>query len=444
MACRQPGSAIAVMFVSIATAYIVHAQQIHLVHTQADLDRAAAIAASNRCDDIIKVALSAVLQPLELPREPGRQLTIESGYYDDFRSRLPSPFKGPGDKPKVRAELADSRLPERSTTGPMPPPGVSLNSKPERRIPLDGTTEVILGVPGYGWRHGCGPTSVGMICGYYDNLGYRDLLDGPATSQTAEVNQNIASERDALNPGHYEDYSCPLDASPTLLPDKSAAPAGDEHTSDSIADFMLTSWSSVSNYYGWTISSGVKPGFTNYVRMRNATYLFACAEYNISSTLTWTLLTNELVQARPMVFLVDTDGDNLTDHFVAVNGFRDTTNRQYGCLDTWGPPYDDMRWCAFTNKALGQPWGVSRGWSFRFNPWPTNSAIAAATLSDRTLTLQMTNLTLTTSNAIQSCADIAGATWSTEYVFTSATASATWSTNLPSGFTAIYYRVVSF
>ena len=48
-----------------------------------------------------------------------------------------------------------------STTGPTPPPGVVCQ-------PLSNfkSTGSIVGVPPYLWRHGCGPTAVGLVVGY--------------------------------------------------------------------------------------------------------------------------------------------------------------------------------------------------------------------------------------------------------------------------------------
>ena len=45
--------------------------------------------------------------------------------------------------------------PQQSTTGPYPPRGVE--NKTTDTIPLKSTDKVISGVPGYLWRHSCGP-----------------------------------------------------------------------------------------------------------------------------------------------------------------------------------------------------------------------------------------------------------------------------------------------
>ena len=64
-----------------------------------------------------------------------------------------------------------------------------------------------------------------------------------------------------------------------------------------------------------------------------------------------------------MVFLVDTDGNGITDHFVTIVGYRTSPSNQYGCLDTW-PPYDEIRWCNFEQIASGVLWGIYEGWRF--------------------------------------------------------------------------------
>ena len=101
-------------------------------------------------------------------------------------------------------ELDDRQL---ITTGPEPPAIVVERDREKARRPIRpaGTEVVISGVPPYFWRHGCGPTAVGMVIGYYDGQGYDDLIPGCAFTQTGDVDQAIASQGDASNPRHYED-----------------------------------------------------------------------------------------------------------------------------------------------------------------------------------------------------------------------------------------------
>ena len=145
-----------------------------------------------------------------------------------------------------------------STTGKTPPKNVEFDGEPmgqlaaSNRVTSEGAPGevVISGVPGYTWRLGCGPAAVGMVVGYYDGHGWGELVSGDATSVTDAVKQMIASGATSGRVGHYEDYSLPKETTSAVLPDRSAAPAGDEHASDCIADFMHTSWSIEGLHYG--------------------------------------------------------------------------------------------------------------------------------------------------------------------------------------------------
>ena len=268
---------------------------------------------------------------------------------------------------------------EQSKTGPEPPKVVAERDAEKARevVPLAVTvTEVQLPMPGYLWRHGCGPTAVGMVVGYYDTLGYSDLVPGDASTQTSDVDQAIASGGDFSNPNppgfeeHYEDYSRPEDHRPDLLTDDYITQGRTPHIDNCIADYMDTSKSTRNNYYGWSRASDIKPSFTNYVNLKNNLYDPNCQGCRISNgTLTWDVLTGEIDNGTPMVFLVDCDGDDDTDHFVTVVGYRDRTNQQYGCLDTW-PPAEKVRWENFQQMADGIFWGISHGWSFSLGPIP--------------------------------------------------------------------------
>ena len=125
---------------------------------------------------------------------------------------------------------------------------------------------VIGGVPGYLWRHGCGPTAAGMVIGYWDGNGYSALVAGSATTQTTEVNQMIASGNG--DDTHYSDYSLPIDNESTgRLPD--ASYYGGAHASHCLADFMRTSWYTEWCLYGWSYMSFVDDSFRSYVTWVN-------------------------------------------------------------------------------------------------------------------------------------------------------------------------------
>ena len=262
------------------------------------------------------------------------------------------------------AALAQEPAPQQSTTGPKPPPAAAVPTF--LQAAPGAVVASIPGVPVYLWRHGCGPTSVGMVLGYYAARGFPDLFTGDASTQTPSVSQSIASQGSGtVGSGtqlHYEDYALPDDSSSsTVIADRSTAYPTGCHASDSIADFMHTSWSSVGNFYGWSWSSDIQSAFASYVHLRNPAYIPHSTQYSMGSSLTWSVLTNEIANNRPMVFLVDSSGDGRTDHFVPIVGYSDGPPQQYACYDTW---YTPLRWCQFRAMSSSYTWGVYLGWSF--------------------------------------------------------------------------------
>jgi hypothetical protein len=266
------------------------------------------------------------------------------------------------------AQSAVPPVDEQSRSGPLPPPGAGP------KIDLPGgpqSAHVISGVPGYLWRHGCGPTSVGMVVGYYDTHGYGHLIPGDASTQTDDVNQAIASQGSGVRGGgtqrHYEDYALPMDSGqPVVIPDSSQTYPNGCHADECIADYMHTSWSKDGNFYGWGYGSRVGTGFNSYVNLRNSGYspTSSSQSYSPTGSALWSLLQTEVNNNRPMVFLVDSDGDGSTDHFVTIVGYDDGTPQQYGCLDTWDPP-SVIRWCQYRSMSSSYAWGVSTGYTFR-------------------------------------------------------------------------------
>jgi hypothetical protein len=342
--------------------------EVFCIHTSDELQNALSKAAANKENDTLKIVHGIELDDFHIPREAGYSLKIESGYSAACTERELAP-KVSAETISAAERMQPDASPQQSTTGPVPPPGVEAKKAMLSAAALSGGADVtVLGVPAYAWRHGCGPTAVGMVAGYWDSKGCSDLFDGSAASQTSAVDQGIASEGSAAAPRHYEDYSLPEDSSDvnsSPLPDKSEDPAGDEHANDSIADFMRTSWSSIGNYYGWSFSNDITPAFTNYALFRNSTYSTATESYSYGSSLTWDVLTQEIDAQRPMVFLVDSSGDGNTDHFVTVVGYRLEEDVQYyGCLDTWYP-VDTVRWEQFRGMSSDYAWGVWGGFSFQ-------------------------------------------------------------------------------
>ena len=204
---------------------------------------------------------------------------------------------------------------------------------------------VISGVPAYYWYRGCGPTSAGMIIGYWDGHGYSNLVVGDAQTQNSSVNSMIAS------PEHYADYALPMDNYGTgILDDKSST--GGAHESNCVADWMKTSWSSRGNYYGWSRYSDMDNGLEEYARSMG--YSDADAWNETWGGFTWTDLVGEIDAGRPMLFLVDTNANGGTDHIITAIGYDATTN-QYAAYNTWD---DSVHWYDFAPVSSGQPWGI--------------------------------------------------------------------------------------
>ncbi len=82
-----------------------------------------------------------------------------------------------------------------STTGPVSPYNVSTGIVREKSASNVATVQTIDNVPTYIWRHGCGPTALVMVIGYYDLNGFPELIVGDAESQTSNVNNAISNEQ---------------------------------------------------------------------------------------------------------------------------------------------------------------------------------------------------------------------------------------------------------
>ena len=286
------------------------------------------------------VALGANTSQGREPSMPGPQL---------------KPVRGLGAVPDV-VKVKSTKHPPRNVKfdGQPMPGGITTGTG----TATGGPGEVVIpGVPGYIWRDGCGPTAVGMVVGYYDGHGWPDLIPGDATGETTDVDQAICSHGSASQPQSFEDYALPEETvAGQVLADKSAAPAGDEHASNCVADFMHTSWSAEGLPYGGSFSNKVGPGFSGYVKSKYPDSAPAVTTYS-GSNLTWTLVKQEMTASRPMVFLVDSNGDGMTDHFVTAVGYRETNGYpEYACWDTWNSGL--LRWQQFRAVSAAYQWGV--------------------------------------------------------------------------------------
>jgi hypothetical protein len=255
------------------------------------------------------------------------------------------------------ARIQSTQTPEdaQSTTGPIPPQAALDVSSLDY---VAGASAVLInGVPAYLWRHGCGPTTAGMMIGYWDSkAGFDWLIPGNASTQTTAVDNAIASQTGAKN--NYTDYVLPNDEySSTVLPDKSELPVGDEHPNNSIADFMKTSQSYVGNFYGWSWFSDFRPALLGYVQLKNpGGYSVSSTSSKYSAASTWKVLKTEINAKRPVGLLVDSNGDGWTDHFIPTFGYDDSTGiRKYAAYNTWD---DDLHWYDFGPMQYGKPWGI--------------------------------------------------------------------------------------
>jgi hypothetical protein len=199
---------------------------------------------------------------------------------------------------------------------------------------------VLEGVPAYDWYHGCGPTAAASILGYWDLKGYSNLFDasGADVYLTAKVQDQISS------PEHNAKYD-PNPDDPTL----------DVPPMTSVADWFRTS---VDQPYGWSWLSDSPAAFSGYASYRGYT-IDSWYESVVSGQFTWTDLVAEVNAGRPVMFLVDTDGNGGTDHFIPVFGYEDrgANGLWYACNTTWHEA-ETVDWFQFRPMTSGNAWGV--------------------------------------------------------------------------------------
>jgi hypothetical protein len=129
-----------------------------------------------------------------------------------------------------------------------------------------------------------------------------------------------------------------------------------------VGDFFMTSWSLVSNYYGWSWYRDVPCSFTEYVNAQNYDAIAANQTFH---ELGWRGYKAEIDAGFPVVLLVDTDGDGRTDHFVTGVGY-DSTAKEYGIYDTWD---NTIHWYAWRAMQPDDDWGIYGITLFRIGKW---------------------------------------------------------------------------
>ena len=203
-------------------------------------------------------------------------------------------------------------------------------------------------VPAYNWYHGCGPTALGSIFGYYDLRGYDNLFDASgwdAVKLTANVQDHLTS------PEHIAKYN------PT--PDNSSLPVP---AFTSIADWLRTSVDP--NEYGAsqrTYADDALLGYSAYRGYEGATVSNLTYAINFS----WLSLTSEIDAGRPLVLFVDSDGNGTSDHIVPVLGYDDrgAGGKYYGCYTTW-TENESVAWYEFRGMSSSWSWGVGYAATF--------------------------------------------------------------------------------
>jgi hypothetical protein len=206
--------------------------------------------------------------------------------------------------------------------------------------PGGGSARVLSQVPAYNWYHGCGPTAAGSIIGYYDVHCFYNLF--PASEwDEIRLTQNVQDY--ISSPAHNAKYD-PTPDDPTLPTPPNT----------SLACWFGTSVNPLG--YGWSYLSYSDDAFVGYVASRG----YQCTSWYESYSggqFTWLDLVTEIDALRPVLFLVDTDGDGGTDHFVPVFGYDDrgAAGKYYACYTTWSED-ETVEWMQF--RGMGSPWGV--------------------------------------------------------------------------------------
>jgi len=202
-----------------------------------------------------------------------------------------------------------------SRSGPTPPPGGTQNSQ----IMAQGLPK-ILNVPNYEFHYGSGPSAAGILLGYWDSLGYSDLVPGDPFAQSAGVEAMIAS------PENYLEYWYPLDWNGPIIPDKSADTTYKPHANNCLADYMKTSQSQSVHWAGQNNFAEEKVGLEAYIASLGLGYAPKVKSMTITDGFTWEVFKAEIDAGRPVILLIDWYGDQLTDHFLTAFGYTEVTD----------------------------------------------------------------------------------------------------------------------
>lgn len=224
---------------------------------------------------------------------------------------------------------------------------IGLGNKPAFSFTLNS-------VPAYNWYHGCGPTAAASVLGYWDLNGFNNLFD--AQGNDVYLTLNVQEQISSL--AHNQKYD-PTPDDPNLpVPPKT-----------SIADWFGTSEDPLEFGSSYLYSAG--DAFTEYAQYRG--YHFNAWNQSFGE-FTWEDLVSEINANRPLMFLVDSDGDGGTDHFVPVLGYEDrgAQGKWYGLYTTWDEN-ETIEWQQF--QGMGTPWGIGYATFVQpeISPEPTSS-----------------------------------------------------------------------
>jgi len=245
----------------------------------------------------------------------------------------------------IGSSICLSGFSQKTTSGSKRPIGVSQGVT----MVKSSSNVVISDVPAYVWQHGCSPTSLGMVIGYYDSHGYPNLIEGDASTQTNQVDNAIANSK------HYDDYSLPMDQNmDNPIADKSET--GGAHDSNCIADFLQTSWSQKGLTYGQSRVSMKESALRNYIREQypDVSTTARNESYNSFENRSWQDYMNEIDHNRPVVLTVDSKGDGNVDHAIIGIGYN-ATSEMYAAFDTWDR---QTHWFHWHKIADGDAWGI--------------------------------------------------------------------------------------
>lgn len=257
-----------------------------------------------------------------------------------------------------KGQCLDARPPFKSQT-PFTPNTYAIYGDTPEEITYDEFFKIENNIAPYEWRHGCVPTSIGMVLNYWAKTGYPQIFPTSGNPDDPDTYEKIASN------DHYQSYSLPLDEFPNILPDMSEPPVGDEHISNSIADYLKTSWSLEKLAYGGTWENDIIPLTGQYLQTMDPTLEVLVVDIDVTENpdIAWEALKILAQSNVPALGVVDSSGDEISDHAVMIYGYatktleNEPTTKYYVCHNTW----DSLeKVYEFQTPNKSKPYGISR------------------------------------------------------------------------------------